>query len=105
MYEKLSRALMRRKYEKVDRSRSSRNQQGFVVNRKSVTVTIPEGETGTKVVKEKAGASEPLPIMNPKRFVILSTANDVVDEAWLKAALNCAVAEGRLNILTKGYPQ
>jgi hypothetical protein len=106
MYAKLSRALMRRKYEKVDRSttRSARNSLGFVVKRKSVTVKLPKAEKGQKKKRVDA-ASEPLPIVNPRLFTILSSANDVVDEAWLIAALRRALDEGRLNILMKENPQ
>ena len=106
MYEKLSRALLRRKYEKVDRSRSFPTQGGFVVRRKSVTVVVPKGEKGKKKMSRKEmEAQEPLPIVNPKRFTILSSANDVVDEDWLREALNRTLDQGRLDVLTKQYPQ
>ena len=107
MYAKLSRALMRRTYEKMDRSttRSARNSLGFVVKRKSITVKLPKAEKGQKKKKRVDAAAEPLPIVNPRLFTILSSANDVVDEAWLIAALRRALDEGRLNILMKENPQ
>ncbi|KAG0592199.1 hypothetical protein M758_1G190000 [Ceratodon purpureus] len=105
MYEKLSRALMRRKYEKVDRSRSVGNHRdGFVVKRKTVTVKIPKAEKGKEKVDDhgKDHVLETLPVVNPKRFTILSSGNDVVDEAWLAEALRRTLDEGRLEVLTKG---
>lgn len=92
MYQKLSRALMRRKYEKVGRT-----ERGFEVKvRKPLTVKIPKskGKSSTE-----AEVLEPLPVLVPKRFTILSSSNDVVDEAWLNQTLRRTLAEGRFNII------
>lgn len=93
MYGKLSRTLMRRKYEKVGVN------EGFEVKvRKPVTVRIPKSKKGKSVVREEE-VLDPLPVLVPKRFTILSSSNDVIDEDWLEQALRRTLAEGRLNIL------
>jgi hypothetical protein len=42
--------------------------------------------------------------VNPKRFTILSSGKDVVDEGWLREAIRRTLDEGRYNILTKEIP-
>jgi len=97
MYGKLSRTLMRRKYEKV----GADDGEFEVEVGKLVTVTIPKSEKGKNVVVRK----DPLPVLVPKRFALLSSSNDVVDEDWLEKTLRRALAEGRLNILKPTPPE
>lgn len=65
---------------------------------KPVTVKVPKAEKGKHVEDV-----EPLPVLVPKRFTILSSSNDVIDEDWLNTALRRTLAEGRLNII-KPHP-
>lgn len=95
MYQKVSRAWRRRQYEKM--STSGR----IAVNvRKPLTVRVPKAQKGKHVFVEDASL-EPMPVLVPvpKRFTILSSANDVVDKDWLEQALQRTLAEGRLNII------
>lgn len=88
MYQKLTRALMRRKYERIGMGR-----MGDVKVPKPVTVKVPKAEKGKDV------EVDPLPVLVPKRFTILSSSNDVIDEDWFNTALRRTLAEGKLNII------
>lgn len=93
IHHKLARALMRRRYERVGRSYSE--SEGL-----PMTSRVEKG----KGVVDETRADVPA-IYNPKKFTVLSSSNDVVDEAWLNAALRRTIAEGRLNVISSSPQQ
>lgn len=96
--EKLARLLMRRKYEKVERG------DGFGEGGLERHDWIPK-QTGKGKMGETSddGAGAPA-VLVPKKFTILSSGNDVVDEVWLNQELRRTIAEGRVDLLRKKLP-
>jgi len=97
LYERLSRMLLRRKYDRVEAR--SQDVPPHPLMAKSKSMKLPRAKNPSPLERSSSRSTAPVSeSTSSKQFTLRSSNNDVVDAVWFNNALRRSVAEGRLKL-------
>jgi len=100
LYERLSRMMLRRKYDRVEDSRSQDAVPPHpLLGNLSKSMKVPRAKSLRHLGRSSSRSAAPVAeSTRSKGFTLRSSNNEVVDGVWFNNALRRSVAEGRLNL-------
>lgn len=98
LYERLSRMMLRRKYDRVEVDRSQ-DVPPRPLLAKSTSMRVPKLKIPRRLERSSSKSAAPVSeSTRSKDFTLRSSNNDVVDGVWFNNALRRSVAEGRFKL-------